>query len=434
MKTAFFRSLFVLAIAIAQTSFAAMTAEEAGIVDSIHRQHPGNEALLEQLVNVNSGTLNLAGVRSVADLLRPQFADLGMTARWIPMGEVGRAGHLVAEFRGHSPAARRVLMIAHLDTVFEPDSPFQRYVRKGDIAEGPGTNDIKGGIVVILAALRSLKDTGILERTNITVFLSGDEEMEGLPIAVSRRDLIAAGKTHDVALDFEALVRRNGSDAIFTGRRSAMSWRLDVTAETGHSSGVGREGGYGAVYEAARIVDAFRRELPEPNLTFNASLIAGGMAASLDPSETKVSATGKSNIIAARAYVLGDLRTISDAQSERVQARMQEIVSRHLALASARLSFEGDAYPAMEPTPANHALFEQLQAANADLKLPPLIEGDPIERGAGDISFIARYLPGLAGLGVAGDNTHAVGETAELSSIDVQAARAALFIARLPPH
>ena len=423
--------LFGFALTLAQPCLAELSAEETGIIASIQRQHADNEALLEKLVNINSGTLNLAGVRAVAELLRPEFESLGMHVRWIPMAEVGRAGHLLAEYRGQNAAAPRVLMIAHLDTVFEPDSPFQRYERKGNIAEGPGTNDIKGGIVVILAALHSLKDSGILTRTNLTVFLSGDEEMEGAPISLSRRDLVAAGKTHDVALDFEALVRRNGSDAIYTGRRSALSWRVDVTAATGHSSGVGREGGYGAVYEVARIVDTFRRELPEPNLTFNASLIAGGTTASLDPNETQATAGGKSNIIAARAYALGDLRTLSEAQTARVQAKMRAIVAQHLALSSAQVSFEEGGYPPMEPTPQNHALFEQLQQANADLHLPPLMEGNPIERGAGDISFIARYLPGLVGLGVAGENTHAVGEWVDLSSIDTQAARAALLIARL---
>jgi glutamate carboxypeptidase len=414
--------------------WAGVSDEESRIVDSVKRHHDENVDLLERLVNVNSGTLNLAGVRENADLLRPQFEALGFSVRWIPMAEVGRAGHLVAERQGGGKAGKRILMIAHLDTVFEADSPFQRFVRKGEIGEGPGTNDIKGGVVVILAALRGLADAGVLDRTRITVFLTGDEEKPGLPISATRRDLIAAGKSHDLALDFEAMVRKDGKDTIHIARRGDVGWQLSVSGATGHSSGVGREGGFGAVYELARIVDAFRRELPEENLTFNASLVAGGVTAQMNPNETAASATGKGNIIAAQAVAAGDLRTLSDQQTQRVQQKMRDIVARHLDRTSAEISFSGDGYPAMAPSAASKALFDTLNQANTDLGLAPLQVGDPLDRGAGDISFVAHDLPGLVGMGVAGEGTHAVGEYAELASIDTQATRAAILVARLSPR
>ena len=401
---------------------------ERKVVTAIQSYHNQDVALLERLVNVNSGTLNLPGVREIGRLYGDEFAALGLSTRWIPMEEAGRAGHLVAEH--HGGGGKRILLIAHLDTVFEPDSPFQSFVRHGDSAEGPGTSDIKGGVVVILAALRGLKTAGLLRHTDLTVFLTGNEERPGQPLALARRDLIAAGRASDLALDFEAMARQDGQDAIHIGRRSASSWRLTTSGKSGHSSGVGRGGGYGAVYELARIIDEFRRELPEANLTFNTSLIAGGATAELDASVTHASASGKDNIIAAVAVAEGDLRSLSDQQTDRVRQKMQAIVARSLDGASAAISFT-EGYPAMAPSAASQALFDQLQEVDHDLGLPPLTEGDPATRGAGDIAFVARDVPGLVGMGAAGKGAHTIGESVDLSSLSPQAERAALLILRL---
>jgi glutamate carboxypeptidase len=418
-----------LALASALPALAdGLSSDEKKIVASVKSHHEESVALLEKLVNVNSGTLNTAGVTRIADMLRPQFETLGLNVTWTPMSQIGRAGELVATHHGGS--GKKILMIAHLDTVFEPDSPFQTFKRSGDVAEGPGVNDIKGGVVVILDALRALKDAGLLQRANVTVFLSGDEEKPGQPLATARRDLIAAGKASDLALDFEAMSRKDDKDTIHIGRRSASSWRLSATGASGHSSGVGKEGGYGAVYEVARIVDEFRTQLAEPHLTYNTSLIAGGTAAEINGQATQASVTGKDNIIAAQAYAAGDLRTLSDEQTERVRARMRDIVSHHLDKTSAEISFE-EGYPAMAPTPASQALFDRLDAINGDLGLGHLVEGDPDSRGAGDIAFVAHDVPGLVGMGLAGKGSHAVGETADLTSLDPQAERAAILIARL---
>jgi glutamate carboxypeptidase len=411
---------------------AGLSAPERRMVAAIAAHHEQDVQLLEQLVNTNSGTYNLAGVIAVAGQLRAQFELLGMSVRWVPMGEVGRAGHLIAEHHARGGHAKRILMIAHLDTVFEADSPFQRFVRRGDIAEGPGTNDIKGGVVVILAALRALKETGVLARTNVTVYLSGDEEDPGLPLSIARRDLIAAGKASDLALDYEAMSRENDRDTIHIGRRGFTGWSLTVSATSGHSSGVGRDGGYGANYELARIIDEFRRTLPEPNLTFNTSLIAGGTTAAMSAAATSASASGKDNVIAAQAVAAGELRTLSDEQLLRVQQEMRAIVAQHLAGSSAEIRFTAG-YPAMAPTGASEALFAQLSRINDDLGLAPLALGDPARRGAGDISFVAADVPGLVGMGVVGDGAHDVSENVDLRSLQTQAVRTAILIARLSP-
>ncbi len=262
------------------------------------------------------------------------------------------------------------------------------------------------------------------------MFLSGDEEKPGKPLATARRDLIAAGKASDLALDFEAMSREGDRDTIHIGRRGALAWRLSATGASGHSSGVGKSGGYGAVYEVARIVDEFRTELAEPHLTYNTSLIAGGAAAEIDDQSTHATVSAKDNIIAAKAYAAGDIRAQSAEQVERVEKKMQDIVARHLDRTKAEITFE-EGYPGMAPTPASQALFDRLGKINVDLGLGALNEGDPDLRGAGDIAFVANDVPGLVGMGLAGKGSHAVGETADLTSLDPQAERAAILIARL---
>jgi glutamate carboxypeptidase len=406
------------------------TPAEARMIHAVDTDHDRSLALLEALVRVNSGTMNLKGVEHVGAMLRPEFEALGFEVRWVPMAETGRAGHLICVHRG-SGRGKRILLIGHLDTVFELDSPFQGWTRKGDVAEGPGVGDMKGGDVVILEAMRAMQAGGTLKDADITIVFSGDEEKPGAPLSVARRDLIAAGHASDVALDFEGLAREGGRDVGSTARRSSTSWTITATARSGHSSGVCKpEIGCGAIYELARILDEFRGELPEKDLTYNVGLILGGSSARLNPGDTGGEATGKPNVIAAEAVARGDIRTLSNEQEARVRARMTEIVGRHLAKTTAKIAFSDDGYPPMAPTAGNRALLARLNGVNETLGLPAMPEGNPANRGAGDISFVA-FIDGLVGLGMAGEGAHAPGETADLKSLDVQAKRAALLISRL---
>jgi glutamate carboxypeptidase len=419
------------AVALASPAFGApKDPVERKMVATIEAERARSLKLLEDLVRVNSGTMNLAGVEQVGRMLRPEFEQLGFEVRWIPMAKVGRAGHLVATHKG-SGRGKRVLLIGHLDTVFEPDSPFQGWKRDGDIVEGPGVGDMKGGDVVMVAALRAMHAAGTLKDADITVVLTGDEEKPGAPLAEARADLIAAGRASDVALDFEGLSRVDGRDVGSIARRSSTSWTIRATAKSGHSSGVCKpNAGCGAIYELARIVDEFRRELPEPNLTYNVGVILGGAQAALNAGDTGGEASGKPNIIAAEAVARGDIRTLSTEQEARVRAKMQAIVGRHLEHAKAEIEFSDDGYPPMAPTEGNKALLAKLNAVNAALGVPEMPAGDPANRGAGDISFVA-FIDGLVGLGLAGEGSHAPGETADLKSLDLQAKRAALLITRL---
>ena len=411
-------------------SAAGLSAAERRMVAAVDASQDTQLALLEQLVAINSGTMNFAGVRAVGQRLEPEFRALGFEVRWSPMAEAGRSGHLIATHTG-SGKGRRMLLIGHLDTVFEPDSPFKGYVRSGNTVTGPGVNDMKGGIVIMLGALQAMKAAGTLKDADITVVLTGDEERMGRPTEIARRDLIDAARRSDLALDFEGLATENGADMGSIARRSSNTWTLRVKAKPGHSSGIFSDAaGYGAIFELSRILDAFREDLREPNATYNVGLVLGGANADLNTVATGGKASGKSNIIAAEALAIGDLRTLSNAQTERLKAKMAGIVQASLPGARASLEFT-EGYPAMPPTEGSRQLLARLNGVNRALGYPEMAELDPLKRGAGDIAFVAGIVDGLVGLGAGGEGAHAPGETMDIPAMRRQTRRAALLMSRL---
>ena len=428
----FAKAAMVAAFLVASPAAADLSAPERRIQAVVASEQDRTLAFLERMVNQNSGTQNKAGVEAVGRIVRAELEPLGFNVRWIPLPETGRAGHLIATHKGQA-GRKRLLLIGHLDTVFEPDSPFQRWTREGDLGHGPGAGDDKGGIAVIVAALRAMQAAGTLKGANIEIVLTGDEEDSGSPLTIARRDLIAAGKTADVALDFEGLSQENGRDMGSIARRSAGDWVLTVTARSSHSSGIfSQSAGYGAIYELTRILDAFRRELPEDKLTYNVGLVAGGTTAVLDEGKVRAEATGKPNIIAPVAVARGDLRALTNEQVARVQAKMRAIVGQNNlpGTLKAELAFE-EGYPPMAPTAGNAALLARLNGVNADLGLPEMPALDPMKRGAGDISFDATDVDGLVGLGPASDGDHTPEERVDIPSIGKQATRAAILMSRL---
>lgn len=423
-----------LAGASSTAGAAGLSAPEQRVVKAATTEIPRAIELLETLVNINSGSLNLEGVKRIGDIMRAQLEPLGFKVEWVPMTEVGRAGHLLARHEGTGAGAnkgKRVLLIGHMDTVFEKDSPFQKFVRTGDTAEGPGVNDMKDGLSIMVSALRAMKVAGTLAPARITIVLSGDEESPGKPVSVSRRDMRAAAEQSDVALEFESLAQDGGKDMGTIARRGFTSWRLVTSAKSGHSSGMfSDDAGFGAIYEMSRILDEFRREAREPNATFNAALVVGGASAKISEEGESASASGKSNIIPATAVALGDLRTLSNEQTRRVEEKMRAIVARHLPGANAEITLE-DEYPAMAPTDGNRKVLALLNGVNRDLGLPQMGELDPLKRGAGDIAFVADKVDALVGFGAVGRGSHAPGETVDLTSFDRQIRRTALLIGRL---
>ncbi|WOK08459.1 M20/M25/M40 family metallo-hydrolase [Imperialibacter roseus] len=394
-------------------------------------QH-NNQALqlLEEIININSGTMNFNGVKAVADVLMPRFKALGMEVEWKEGSAWNRAGHLVAKTKGGK--GRKILLIGHLDTVFELESPFQKYnVLNDSTASGPGIADMKGGAVIILQALSALHDAGLLKDMSITVVMTGDEELSGDPLSLSKQELVEAAKWADIALGFENGDGNPGTANV--ARRSSSGWTLKVTGNAAHSSQVFKpEVGAGAIYEAARILTEFYEALStEEYLTFNPGMILGGTNVSYDESIDGGRATGKSNVVAKDAIVTGDIRTISPEQLQRTQKTMTEIATKHLPRTNATITFD-EGYPPFAPTDGNYALLKQLSKVSTDLGFMPVEPVNPSNAGAADISFTSPYIEmGLDGLGMGGKNDHTVNEIGDLKVLPMQSKRAAVLLYRL---
>lgn len=400
---------------------------EQEILDRIDANHAEALKFLETNVNINSGTLNFEGVRKMGENYIQAFDELGFETRWTPQDEVNRAGHFFAEQKGNK--GKRLLLIGHLDTVFETDSPFQTFEMLNDsTATGPGVNDMKAGNVMILYALKALKEANAIPDAQIIVALTGDEEKAGSPTSLSRKDLVEAAKQSDVALGFETA---SGFSYATVARRASYSWKLEVEGKQAHSSGIFSDHtGAGSVYETSRILNRFYEELSEDNLTYNVGVILGGNEVDYDEENIRGTVSGKTNIVPKKTIAHGGIRFLTTEQGERAFQNMRAIVADHLPQTSAELTiYEG--YPPMEPTEGNMKLLSVLNELSMDLGLGEVKAYDPGKRGAADISFVANYVDGLDGLGAMGSGAHSPNETINLKTYKELTKRVALLIYRL---
>ena len=419
----------ILFFAIAFTAYTQpLSKTEQQIIKDIETDYAVTIQLLKESVNINSGTYNIAGIKKVGELYAKELAALGFTTEWITMPDsLKRAGHLVAYRKGKK--GKKLFLIGHLDTVFEPDMPANPYTMLNDsTATGQGVNDMKGGDVIVIAALKAMHKQGLLDDVSITVYFTGDEENAGRPRDISRGDFIERAKQHDIALAFETA---QGLGTVATARRGASEWTLEVEGKQAHSSGVFGAGGYGAVYEATRIINEFRTQFSkEKYLTVNTGLFMGGSEMNYDTAAQKGAVSGKTNIISPRTVAIGDLRFLTEAQKEKTRIRMRQIVSQSLPGSKASIRFK-DGIPSMPPTPGNEALVKTVSSISLALGYGVVKAGDPGSRGAGDISYIAKYLDCLDGLGAPGKGAHAPGELINMNEYPKMLKRAVLLIYRL---
>jgi glutamate carboxypeptidase len=404
--------------------------KEKALVRHVDANEQASIALLEQIVDVNSGTMNFAGVRRVADMLRPRFEALGFKVNWVDGTPFGRAGHLIATRPGRGP---HVLLIGHIDTVFEPDHPFQKWQRvDANIVRGPGAADMKGGIIVGLAALDALREAKALDSVQFTVVLHGDEEDSGRPLDLARRDLIEAAKAADIAIGLENAA--NDPKTAVTARRSSTSWSVKVNAKSAHSSQIFAESvGAGAAYELGRILNGFYQEVRGAEfVTFNPGLIASSTQVDFKREPLSATLSGKNNIIAPVAIASGDLRTLTMQELQETRAKMRKVVENgNLPHTSAEISFT-DSYPPMAPTEGNRKLLSMYDAVSRDLGFGPVTEVNPRNAGAADISFAADHVEmAIDGLGLLGGGSHTPEEFADLRTYKIQTQRLAVLLYRL---
>ncbi len=415
----------ILSLAALSLNARQLSEEERKLIDEIEKNYESTLKLLVEVVNINSGSLNKEGVRQVGKVFEREFEKIGFGTQWIDLpSEVNRAGHFVASRKGNK--GKKLFLIGHLDTVFEKDMPFSPYTVLNDsTATGQGLNDMKGGNVMILASLKALHDLGYLEDRTVTVYFNGDEESSG-NAELSRRDFIEQAKKHDMALAYETA---QGFNTVTVARRGSSGWKLETSGKQAHSSGVFSEGaGYGAIYEAARILTSFYEQLAgEQYLTFNPGQFIGGSDVAYNAISGKGEALGKTNIIAREALVTGDLRFLGESQKENARSRMKEIVSQHLEQTNAAITFT-DGIPSMVPSEGNLRLAEELNRLSQKMGYGEVKPGDPGSRGAGDISYVAEFMDCLDGLGASGKGAHAPGETLNLKEYPDLIKRSTLFL------
>lgn len=424
--------LFVMCVSTTPYSFAQLSSVEKKLTRIVDRNNNAAMDLWREVVDINSGTMNFEGVRKVGDVFNEKFASIGFTTRWVDGTPFNRAGHLIAEHEGRTKDGKTILLIGHLDTVFEPSSPFQKFeILNDSTVKGPGAADMKGGNVVMLYALTALKEAGLLDRMNVIVVLGGDEELSGDPLSLARKDLIDAARKADIAIGFE-----DGDGRFETAniaRRSSSDWKLTVKGTPAHSSQVFTDGvGTGAIYEASRILYTFYSELSsESNLTFNPGMILGGTDVAYNADENGGNAFGKNNVVSKDVVVTGDIRAISPEQLSKAQLVMQEIVKKSLPGTSAEIQF-GDGYPPLAPTEGNYKLLSWFNKVSQDLGYGSVRAVNPRDAGAADISFTAEYVEmAMDGLGLRSDGGHTVNETADPRTLPMQTKRTAILLYRI---
>ena len=423
-----FIAAILIALPFMQTS-SGLTSDERSLGTYIDAHNHEALALLERVVNINSGTQNFEGVREVGRAFRAELDALGFNTRWVDGAPFKRAGHLVADHPGTGP---RILLIGHLDTVFEKDSPFQKFERVDErTARGPGVIDMKGGDVVMIGALKALQAAGVMKSMNVVVVMTGDEEDSGDPLSAAREALVAAAKGADLAIGFED--GPGDPKLAVTARRGTTGWEVRVKGTPAHSSQIFRDDiGYGAVYEMARILNGFREKMAgEPHLTFNPGVMLGGTTVEFDAVQLRGSAFGKTNVIAEHAVVSGDLRALSREQFEKAKQTMTEIVGASLPHTSATIEFD-EGYPPMAPTEGNARLLAMYDQASRDLGFGAVTAVSPDRAGAADVSFVAGEIKTVIdGVGLMGHDDHTVKETADLTTLPSQTKRMAVLLHRI---
>lgn len=423
--------LFIL-ILTAFVSYGQQDKAERKIVKAIDLRNEAALELLKKSVNINSGTMNFEGVQKTGQLFKTELDKLGFTTRLTSGDAYGRAGHLIAKKTGKK--GPKLLLIGHLDTVFELDSPFQEYVMLNDsIMQGPGVSDMKGGDVIIILAMQALQDAGVLDQMNIEIIMTGDEEKSGDPLDLSKKDLIDAAKNADIALGFENA--DGSSKTIVVSRRGSTDWELTVNGNAAHSSQIFTDKvGVGAIYETSRILNEFYGQLSkEKNLTFNPGFIIGGTSVEVNTEKTGGTALGKTNVVAQKTVVHGDLRAVSLEQLEKARSIMKTIASENYPETTAKLTFGDGGYPPLAPTPGNKELLERYNQVSEDLGFGTVTAVNPRNAGAADISFTSGHVAmAIDGLGLTGGgDDHTIDETGNLNHLPIQAKRAAVLIYRL---
>jgi len=432
LESNFKNLFFLITICFSILSFSQNNRNERKIISAVDKFNENAISLLKKAVNINSGTMNFEGVQKVGSLFQKELDKLGFKTELTNGDAYGRAGHLIATRKGKK--GPKFLMIGHLDTVFELDSPLQEYTMQNDsIMKGPGVADMKGGDVIIILAMQALSEAGLLDDMSIEIIMTGDEEKSGKPLELSKKDLIDAAKRADIALGFEN--GDNNPKTVVVSRRGSTDWKLKVSGNPAHSSQIFTETvGAGAIYETSRILNEFYIQLSkEKDLTFNPGFIIGGTTLNPDDNGTGGSAFGKTNVVSQATIVRGDLRAVSLEQLKKAKETMVKIVSENFPNTKAELHFSPGGYPPLSLTEGNTKLLGYFNTVSEDLGFGSVTAVNPRNAGAADISFTSQYVDmAIDGLGLTGGGgDHTINESGNLNTVAIQAKITAVLMYRL---
>ena len=364
-------------------------------------------ALLEELVSINSFTDNLVGGEAVGAILARELRAVpGVEVRAVPSER--RASHLVAtSSAARATSAGCAAIVGHLDTVFPP-GVFEGFRNDGTLARGPGVLDMKGGLVIVIEALRALAAAGALAAIPVRVVIVSDEEI-GSP---EGREVI----TRELPGAACALVLEAGreKDAVITARKGTGSATAIASGRAAHAGNAHRAGA-NAIWALARFVDLAQRLTDyDRGVTVNVGRVSGGQ--------------GK-NTVPDHAEALIDFRFVHMADGEATRAALVRAgIEAAAGVPGTSVTVEGGpARVPLERTEANVALYQEYAAC---ARASGLGDGEaPLLGGGSDASSTAAMdIPSIDGLGPRGTGFHTREELIETATLLPKAEALARFL------
>jgi glutamate carboxypeptidase len=366
---------------------------DARVLAAAKACEPKARALLQQLVQIDSGTSDVAGVAAVGAILRIELESLGAKVESVSATEPGVGDNVVATLTGTGKG--RILLIAHMDTVFPRGTVVQRpYKVVGDHGIGPGAGDDKNGIVSAVCALRALHELNYREYARITLILNSNEETG----SVGTRDLIRAqAKESDVVINLERGVPPDGLEVT---RKGSAAITVEIIGRAAHA-GLEPEKGRNAIVEAshqALQLDSLADSAKET--TVNVTLIQGGNAV---------------NVIPDHAIIRADVRAFTPQEFDRVETGLAKLASDTIVKEVQVKASMTRNFPPWPPSASTEALLTRAQKLYAEIGLQ--LAGVPVGSSA-DVAFAAETgTPCIDGVAILGGGAHGADDYADLSSI-----------------
>jgi glutamate carboxypeptidase len=365
----------------------------AKVLAAVKTCEPKAQELLQQLVQIDSGTSDVAGVTAVGAILKVELEDLGAKVESASSTVPGVADNLVATLTGTGKA--RILLIAHMDTVFPRGTVAQRpYKVVGEHGIGPGAGDDKNGLVSAVCALRVLHELKFRDYARITLILNSNEETG----SVGTRFLIRTkAKESDVVINLERGVPPDGLEV---ARKGSAVITVEITGRAAHA-GLEPEKGRNAIVEASHqalqlgsLADVGKET------TVSVTMIEGGNAI---------------NVIPDHAIVRADVRALTPQEFDRVETGLAKLAADTIVPdVKVKASIIRN-FPPWPPSPSTRALLARAQKLYAEIGLQ--LAGVTVGSSA-DVAFAAETgTPSIDGVAMIGGGAHSVDDYADLSSI-----------------